>query len=1026
MERPQGFLKSAIKNSVLILFSVILFFRPDAPSLALAAPALVLEPSRDSYAFVGPLLEILVDPARTWTFQQVTSPPLVQEFTRTGKMINLGITRDAVWLRFTVKNRRPEGPGGWVLDLDIPPMIRADLYWPDETGVTTCTRGGTSVPLSGKTIRCRGHAFPVQIPPGAEKTGYLYLSSEETLVVDLSLMTPEAFRNKERSEMNLFLVIAGVFLTVAFSNLMIYLFTRDATYLYFLLFIVSFAAFLASNFGLAALFLWPESPAAARLASPLASGLAQFWGMLFCRKFVGTKIRLPKVDRCFVAAILLAGLSVPVTLVDSFAGNLFVGTLSLLVFSLAMIACLARLKSRNEPARLFIAAMAVAMIGGFLSWLMVFGYLGFNLFTFGLGPLALIAGTVLFLFSLGTRLFVFESNYRRIFDGVNDPIYLYCPETRSFGEVNQRACDCYGYSRAEWTKLKIEDLIDTSAGSDLSAEALRARMDRALEDTPQLVQAVNRRKNGERFWGELNLVRTTLAKQGWLLVVTRDISDHKRLEHELQNAYQTWQRTFDAMRDAVTVLDPEGVVVLSNRTMGTLMNRKPEEMIGRPCWEIVHGTSGPVEDCPLERMKRTGQRETMALTVGERHLEVTVDPLLDREGSLSGSIHILSDVTTRKKMEEELLRAQKLESVGVLAGGIAHDFNNILMVIWGNVSLARMSAPPDSPVHNPLEQAEIASKRARDLSQQLLTFARGGAPVKKPSTLGKLCREAIAFALSGSSSTCVFEGKEDPWWAEVDEGQINQVFYNIALNAVQAMPEGGQLRIQGRTLDLEEKDGLPLKPGRYVEFLLQDEGIGIRQEHIERIFDPYFTTKQTGSGLGLAIAHSIVSRHGGHIRVSSLPGRGAAFRLYFPLMKNPPVAEEEEERVKPVLGKGNVLLMDDDPMVRDVAGNILSHLGYDVVSARDGGEALDLYRKAMGSARPFDVVILDLTVPGGMGGGETMKKLLEIDPGVRGIVSSGFFSDPIMADPRSHGFVAVIAKPYTIQALSTLLKEIIH
>jgi len=1030
MEQPCDRLRIASGSSprILSLLPCLLLLAWCAAPAAAASPStLVLEPGTDAYRLAGSRLQILVDPGRARTLRQVTTPPLAGEFAPAGDGVNLGFTRAAVWLRFTLENRRQEGPATWILALDIPPMIHADLYWPDEAGALGCTRGGTSVPLSDKAIRYRGHAFRVQLPPGSTRTGYMRLSSEETLVVDLRVLTPRAFREKERSELHLFLLIAGIFVAVAFSNLLIYLFTRDLTYLYFVLFILSFAMFLASNFGLATLFLWPDSPAASRLASPLSSGLAQFWGLLFCRKFAETGTRLPRTDRFYRAAIVLAALTVPLTLVDSFAGNVAVGVLSLFVFSLAMIACVARLRSRFEPARLFIAAVAVAMVGGFLSWLMVFGFLGFNIVTFGLGPVALIVSIVLFIFSIGNRLFVFQSNYQRIFHGVNDPIYVYSPDTGSFPEVNRRACDCYGYSAAEWKTLSIEDILETADGSSPSREEIRQCIQRALSDEPQRLQAVNRRKNGQRFWGELNLIRADVCRRACLLVVTRDITDHKRLQHDLQSAAQTWKTTFDAMNDAVAVLDPNGVIVLCNRAMGTLMDRSPEEMVGHPCWEVVHGTSGPVQDCPHQRVKQTLRRESTSITLGRRQVEVAADPLLDREGVLTGCIHTLTDVTSRKKMEEELLRAQKMESVGVLAGGIAHDFNNILMVIWGNISLAKMSAPADAPIRACLEQAEIASKRARDLSQQLLTFARGGAPVKRPVALAKLCREAVGFALSGSSSTYLFEAEHSPWWAEVDEGQINQVFYNIALNAVQAMPGGGTFRVRGRTRDLDQESDLPLKPGRYLELLFQDEGVGIRPEEISRIFDPYFTTKHAGSGLGLAITYSILRAHGGHIRVRSTPGEGTTFQVLLPLMENPPgTAAAPDRKGEPVFGSGRVLLMDDEPMVLEVARNILTYLGYEVTVAAEGGEALDLYRQAMGARQPFDLVILDLTVPGGLGGAETIRKLREIDPGVRAIVSSGYFGNPVMADFRNHGFDAVIAKPYTVDTLGAVLRQVLQ
>jgi PAS domain S-box-containing protein len=376
---------------------------------------------------------------------------------------------------------------------------------------------------------------------------------------------------------------------------------------------------------------------------------------------------------------------------------------------------------------------------------------------------------------------------------------------------------------------------------------------------------------------------------------------------------------------------------------------------------------------------------------------------------------LMVDVTEHKKMEEELLRVQKLESVGVLAGGIAHDFNNILTAIMGNIALAKMSSSSNERVCQRLTAAETAAVRARDLTQQLLTFSKGGAPVKVTVPVGELIKESASFALSGSSSRCELSIADDLWPAEVDQGQISRVVYNLVINAQQAMPSGGVVRVQAENTVVMPDLHLPLLPGRYVRLSIEDRGIGIPQENLQRVFDPYFTTKIKGNGLGLAAAYSIVKKHDGHISVDSRVGAGTVFTIYLPATTRD--LREAVTAEKTSVNGLRVLVMDDEEPVREVTGELLRQLGCKACLVCDGAEALDRYREATEIGTPFDLVILDLTVPGGMGGKETIRHLLKLDPKVRAIVSSGYSNDPAMAEFRECGFCGVIAKPYKIQEL---------
>jgi PAS domain S-box-containing protein len=407
------------------------------------------------------------------------------------------------------------------------------------------------------------------------------------------------------------------------------------------------------------------------------------------------------------------------------------------------------------------------------------------------------------------------------------------------------------------------------------------------------------------------------------------------------------------------------------------------------------------------------------LQSGARRFEYTLIGNL-KDGNLIGLWWLKRDISEKKRIEEEIVKAQKLESLGVLAGGIAHDFNNLLTAITGNITLGQANSRQSRTSIQRFEAAIKAAKRAQDLTHQLLTFSKGGAPVKSPSSISQLLKDCASFAIRGSSVSCDWHVPKNLWSVEMDEGQISQVVNNLVINALQSMPHGGSVLIRAKNVTLGEAQRLPLEAGKYVRVSVADHGEGISPENIPKIFDPYFTTKEKGTGLGLATSYSIIKRHGGLLGVKSKVGLGTMFYFFLPAAVTKSLSEQTipVERFK---GQGRVLVMDDEDMIRELAGEFITELGYDVALAKDGTEALEIYKSALEEGRCFDAVILDLTVPGGMGGTETISKLREIDPDVKAIVSSGYYGDSIMSDYVAHGFREVLPKPYDMERLSQVL-----
>ncbi len=403
---------------------------------------------------------------------------------------------------------------------------------------------------------------------------------------------------------------------------------------------------------------------------------------------------------------------------------------------------------------------------------------------------------------------------------------------------------------------------------------------------------------------------------------------------------------------------------------------------------------------------------------------LNIKALFDEQGKVIHQDGILEDITERKKMEEELLKAEKLESVGILAGGIAHDFNNILAAILVNVGLAKLYVKKEDKVLDKLSETEKAILRAKDLTQQLLTFSKGGAPITSPASIDRLLNDTADFALSGSNVKCDCIVPDDLWEVEIDEGQVSQVIQNLIINAVQAMPQGGVIRIEAENITIKAGIGLPLKEGRYIRITIMDQGIGIPHGHLGKIFDPFFTTKQKGSGLGLSTAYSIVKNHNGLITVDSELGQGTTFYIYLPAARGKK-GEREKSRQKVIEGQGKILLMDDEDIVLEAISELLREVGYTVETTKNGGEAIKVYEEARQANQPFDALILDLIVPGGLGGQETLRELLKIDPDVKAVASSGYSINPIMANFKEYGFTGAITKPFKIKELTTLLQKVI-
>jgi len=602
-----------------------------------------------------------------------------------------------------------------------------------------------------------------------------------------------------------------------------------------------------------------------------------------------------------------------------------------------------------------------------------------------------------------------EAQYRGIFEAAKDTFLIFDMDG-VIKEVNPAASEMYGYSYNEMIGLSGKDIVhpdyqyvfkefvkNVSKGGIFSAES------------------VDIRKDGSLFNIEVKGGGLTYNGEPHLLAVARDISEKKQAEAALRESEERYRALFEYNPVDTIVVDNEAKIMMYNLIREKTAGMKPEiGMVMYKDYAAKHQINMFEE--LMDSIRSGNPKEFLDLNYNKRILHIRIAPFS------GGAIITSIDTTPVRKLESKLQQFQKLESLGLFAGGIAHDFNNILTTILGNVSMAKLRVSTEDEIFDLLNEAETASVRAQTLTKHLLTFAKGGAPLKETALIKDILKESSHFVLRGSKSSCEFSIAEKLWPAEVDVGQISQVINNIVINANQAMPDGGIIQVSAENLIIDDGNELFIKPRRYINISISDQGVGIAEKHFLKIFDPYFTTKYAGSGLGLATSYSIIKRHDGHITVESQLGVGTTFHIYLPASDK---IVPEKEKVKLIKGQGRILVMDDEASLRKVVGRMLKNLGYESEFAKDGAEAIWMYKEAQETEEPYDAVILDLTVPGKMGGKEAINKLLEIDPEVKAIVSSGYSEDSVLANFQEYGFRGMMPKPFESRSLGKVLHEVL-
>ncbi len=1017
---------------------------------------------------LGVHLEYLIDESARLELKDILREDIGLQFLPVNKEYpSFGYSHSAFWFRLKVHNPFPQSRK-WILEYNYPIIDLVEVFLPGPDGFIR-HQGGDSVPFSSREIKCRSIAFPVIQPPG-ESTIYLRVKSEGSITVPLEAYEPEDFSRRIQRELALLFLHYGIMFALFIYNLFIFLSYREKSYLFLSLFLAAVTFFSMAQNGISFQFLWPNAVRWSNISNPFFLFLTVVFALAFSRAFLQMKSDIPRFDTfaryfMYLNALLLAfpffgDYHIATQLSTAFAG------VTVLFFIASGFILLYR---RNRTALFFMSAWSAFIVGAALTALRAFGFTTSGMISMWGYQAGASIMALLLSFGVADQLKRLrqereralaalkesEEKYRALVENAREGILLIVDGAVRY--ANRSFIEMTGYSEKELYSLDVFKQIfppDTDGANPVLSNYLSRIQGNAA---PEQYEARIRSKDGRDVDVFISAVAIAAeGKTGTLSIVT-NISTLKKAEktilqqfEEIHSQYEELEAlneelvntqnelleandslakereklsiTLRSIADSVVTTDIAGTITYMNPSAERLTGCLLENAEGKRFSDIfslnkMHSDAAVVD--PVHEIVAEGHLEAnnMLLGVPGREsivVELSGAPLRDKSGNITGAVLALRDITARQKLEQEISKINRLESLGVLAGGIAHDFNNLLTAILANASMVKTKKTIDEKFNRMISMIEKAGERAVNLTRQLLTFARGGEPVKKSVSIMALLRESIELTLTGSNCLCEVVNitpEAELWPLVVDPGQISQVFNNLLINAIQAMPSGGNIKVMISNSGVPE--GLPLREGRYVRIDFIDEGEGISEENIGKIFDPYFTTKDRGYGLGLATCYSIIKKHEGYIHVQSRPGSGSTFTVYLPSYE---AAEKEGNRKNDATTpneKYRVLLMDDEEYILDSLSSILESFGHECDTAREGREALEKFKLSLREGKPFDIVIMDLTVPGGMGGKDAAVEFGKITPRPVLIVSSGYFTDPVLARPGEYGFDGVILKPYT-------------
>lgn len=987
---------------------------------------------------------------------------------------NFGYINSSLWFKLEVNNTS-NTPAEWLIESAYPLLDYITVYIP-ENGTYRSVQAGDRLSFSNMPGGFHHFTCLSSAPPG-NSTYYIKIKSQGSVVVLLKGWDYASFIHHFIYYNGFLWIFYGIMIALGIYNLLIYVSSRDRIYLYLSCFIFSITLFDLIHNGLAKKFFWPENSLWGNYSHPFMMFVSMMALLKFTQHFMYTRDNLPTAHKLLNMLLVFSGVASLAVFAFPYnmATTLSVFTSSICLFVILFSAIIPMLMKNRKLAIYYSLSCLLFLIGVFFVSLRSFGLIGESILASNGYQIGIAAGNILLSIGIADKLNTLrkdnlramaslsesEERYRLFFERAHDAIMFFINDVPVY--ANSNMIKISGFSDEEFYTKKVSELFTISESSGIDVRDILSRLRDGITTNTQFEAELTNR-NGRKMDTIISLSALTTGNSRGIFTIVTDITSVRNSSRIIEEQYNRIQSqvnkletlnrelieaqkiivnvnieiekekeylsaTLASIGDGVISYDTEGKVFLMNRVAEDMTGLCSDEAIGRNIREILRLSNDSSDDTFFNAIGNVSDKYNIS-DIGvpfrmhdkngdERIIEVT-SSMIKLEGKPLGIVMALRDITLKNKIDTEIIKMSKLETIGVLAGGIAHDFNNLLTGISGNLSIAKKIAGNDHTLSEIILDIEKAVKRSSALTRQLLTFARGGDPLKIPASLRDIVHESVKFIVKDPAIKCIIRIPDDLRDVLIDPNQINQSINNLLINAIQAMPDGGEITISAKNLSDIPPD-LPLDPGEYICLEISDTGCGIPPESLSRIFDPFFTSKTTGTGLGLTSTYSIIKKHRGIINVYSEPGSGTTFEIYLRAADEPAEADMHAQSSTFRTGGGSILIMDDEEYILEVFMKMLRYQGYSVECVKKGEDAIKKYREHYERGNPFDYVILDLTIYGGMGGREAIEILKGINPGIKAIVSSGYSENPVMANFREYGFSGVLTKPYSIDDILKVL-----
>jgi len=1010
------------------------------------------------------------------TIEDIIHLPESRFLTKEGGRYNIGYSDSVFWFRIDTVNLSDKELT-WIIESNYPLLDYISAFIPD-SGAYREIASGDRLPFSTMPYGYHNFTITAKTPPGNE-TYYLRIKSEGSLLVSLAAWDMESLVHNLYRELSLLWFFFGIMVALFCYNIFIYISSKDKTYLALTLFIFSATIYIFIHTGMARKYLWPDYTWWGNHSHPFFLFTSIGAILYFTTLFLNTKENLPKIHLLLKTVMISSIPSAFLSLIIPYSIATKFSTLTTLFTSLVLIflTMIPMFFINGRLAIYYTLSWVMFPMGTLLMGLRSFGLIEDNFLTGWAYILGIAIGTILLSIAVADKINMLrkeneavistlkesEERYRLFFETAHDGIIFFIDNIPVF--ANKNMIKMTGYREEEFYTKSIYDFFDSDALSDKKTWNTLFNLSRGIIAQKQF-EVEMQKYGGDKIDVLISASSLSIGRGRGILLIVTDITYLKEASKIIKEQYGKIQSQFrnlqelnneliaaqtdllnanietekekeflsatlSSIGDGVITYDMSGHVFSINSVAEELTGVCQDEAVGKKIREVVRLNDDQSNDILFSALGKLDEKnrynnigipfKMFDINGVERIIELN-SSLIKLKGNPIGIIMVLRDITVKYKIDNEINKMSKLESIGILAGGIAHDFNNLLTGISGNISIAKETKGVSEDLTGIINDIEKATQRATALTKQLLTFAKGGAPLIASVSITEILEESVKLLIKDPIITYKLIIDENIKPALIDPNQISQALNNLLINSLQAMPDGGEIVIKaenGKNIPSELQQNID-----YIYLKVSDNGPGIDRKNIKKVFDPFFTTKAAGTGLGLTSTYSIIKKHRGHINVLLPPEGGTAFEIYLPASHTVPVPGINKKRELHYSRQGNILIMDDEQYILQVFVKMLNHLGFTVDCAQSGSETIRIYSEKLEAGERYTYVILDLTIPGGMGGKTTMKELLKIDPEVNAIVSSGYSENPVMANFKKHGFKGILKKPYTLEDIVALFETL--